>query len=88
MFAIHFDDFGGALLQLGGYDQSKIAPGKQLQYLEAPYSNEWKLSINAFRVTDKPKFPNGSASAFFFPEFEAVIDTFSPYIKLPKAIGV
>ena len=34
------------------------------------------------------KFPNGSTSAFYFPETEAIIDTFSPYIKLPKSIGV
>jgi len=39
-------------------------------------------------VTDKPKFDNGAKSAYYFPEKEAIIDTFSPYIKLPKSIGV
>jgi len=56
--------------------------------MDTPYANEWKLSINAFRVTDKPKFPNGSISAFYFPETEVIIDTFSPYIKIPKSIDV
>lgn len=36
VFSIHFDDFGGSLLEFGGFDQSKIAPGKTLTYLETP----------------------------------------------------
>lgn len=59
-----------------------------MTYLETPYAKDWKLSINAFRVTDKPKFDNGAKSAYYFPEKEAIIDTFSPYIKIPKSIGV
>jgi len=39
-------------------------------------------------VTDKPKFDNGAKSAYYFDEKEAIIDSFSPYIKIPKSIGV
>lgn len=56
--------------------------------METPYAQDWKLTINAFRVTDKPKFENGAKSAFFFPQTDAILDTFSPFIKIPKSIGV
>ena len=59
-----------------------------LTYLENPYGKDWQFSINAFRVSDKPKFPNGSKTSFFFDAKPAYIDTFSPYIKIPKSLGV
>lgn len=39
-------------------------------------------------MTDKPKFDNGAKSAFYFEAKEAYLDSFSPYIKIPKSIGV
>lgn len=45
------------------------------------------MRVSAIRIGDKPKFENGSPAAFFFPEKIAVLDTFSPYIRLPKTLG-
>ena len=88
MFAVHFDDMGGSTIEFGGYDSDQMARGRELIYLEAPYDPLWKVHINAFRVTDKPTFDNGAGTAFYFPEKEAVLDTFSPYIKIPSSISV
>ena len=40
-------------------------------YLDAPYEKQWKVTINAFRVGNKPTFKNGAKSAFYFPEKDA-----------------
>lgn len=56
-------------------------------YLDAPYEKQWKVSINAFRVGNKPTFKNGAKSAFYFPEKEAFLDSFNPYIKIPHSVG-
>ena len=59
-----------------------------MTYLENPYGKDWVVSINAFRVSEKPTFPNGAKTAFYFDEKPAYFDTFTPYIKIPKSIGV
>jgi hypothetical protein len=33
-------------------------------------------------------FPSGVKTAYYFDEYPAKLDTFSPYIKIPKSIGV
>jgi len=38
-------------------------------------------------VSDLPRFENGAKNAFFFDQTDAYLDTFSPYIKLPKSLG-
>jgi hypothetical protein len=87
MFAVHFDHVGGSTVEFGGYDIKKIIPNVPLTYLELVYSKFWKLRVSAIRIGEKPKFSNGSPSAFYFPEKEAILDTFSPYIKLPHSMG-
>ena len=73
---------------MGGFDNSKMAPGSSLTFLETPYSSEWELTINGFRVGEKPTFPSGAKTAYYTQEFKAKLDSFSPYIKIPKSIGV
>lgn len=87
MFAIHFDSFGGSQIILGGYDSSKMVPNVPMVYLDAPYEKHWKVTINAFRVGNKPTFKNGAKSAFYFPEKDAFLDSFNPYIKIPHSVG-
>lgn len=87
MFAVHFDHYGGSTVEFGGYSPDKIIPNVPLTYLELMYSPLWKIKINAVRIGDKPTFSNGATSAFYFPEKPAVLDTFSPYIKLPSSLG-
>ena len=88
IFAIHFDHFGGSTVEFGGYDPTKMLPNVPLTYLEVPYKDRWQVKINAFRVGKKPTFDNGSKSAFYHDDKVAVIDSFSPYIKLPASIAV
>jgi hypothetical protein len=38
-------------------------------------------------VGEKPRFPNGRATAYFTPEYPAILDTFNPFIKIPKSIA-
>jgi hypothetical protein len=64
-----------------------MVPNVPLTYLELDYAPRWQLRINAFRIGEKPTFNNGAKSAFFFDEKVAVLDTFSPYIKLPSSIA-
>jgi hypothetical protein len=64
-----------------------MVPNVPMVYLDAPYEKLWKITINAFRVGNKPTFPNGAKSAFYFDQKDAYLDTFSPYIKIPSSIG-
>jgi hypothetical protein len=52
---------------LGGYDSAKMVPNVPMVYLDAPYEKRWMVTINAFRVGNKPTFNNGAKSAFYFP---------------------
>jgi hypothetical protein len=65
----------------------KMVPNVPLTYLEIPYGPTWTVTINAFRIGEKPSFSNGAQNAFYFPEAVANLDTFSPFIKLPKTLG-
>ena len=87
IFAIHFDNFGSSEIELGGYDLSKIPPASALTFLETSYDPLWKFTINGFRVGEKPKFPNGKTTAFYTEQYDAILDTFNPYIKIPKSIA-
>lgn len=87
VFAVHFDHFGGSTVEFGGYSPSKIVPNVPLTYLEVAYKPTWQVRINAFRIGEKPTFPNGAKAAFYFPEKAAILDTFSPYITLPRSIA-
>ena len=73
---------------MGGFDTSKMAPGVPLTFLESPYSSEWEFTINGFRVGEKPTFPSGAKTAYYTQEYKAKLDSFSPYIKIPRSIGV
>ena len=64
-----------------------MVPNVPMVYLDAPYDKQWKVTINAFRVGNKPTFKNGAKSAFYFPEKEALLDSFNPFIKIPHTIG-
>lgn len=87
VFAVHFDHFGGSTVEFGGYSPEKIVPNVPLTYLELAYKPTWELRINAIRIGEKPTFPNGAMSAFYFPEKIAILDTFSPYISLPSSLA-
>jgi len=73
---------------MGGFDSSKMAPGVPLTFFETPYSSEWEFTINGFRVGEKPTFPSGAKTAYYTPEYPAKLDSFSPYIMIPRSIGV
>lgn len=87
VFAVHFDYYGGSTVEFGGYSIEKIIPNVPLTYLELMYSKYWQLSVSAIRIGEKPKFDNGSPAAYYFPEKIAILDTFSPYIRLPRTLG-
>jgi len=65
----------------------KIVPNVPLTYLEVPFKSTWQVTINAFRVGEKPTFPNGAKSAYYHPEKVAYLDTFSPHIQLPSSLA-
>lgn len=67
---------------------NNVAPGAPLTFIETPYDRDWKLSINAFRIGEKPTYDNGAKTAFYFEEKEAYLDSFSPYIKIPNSIAI
>jgi len=67
---------------------NNVAPGARLTFIETPYEKDWKLSINAFKIGEKPTFPNGAKTAFYFKEYPAYLDSNSPYIKIPKSIAI
>lgn len=56
-------------------------------YFDTPYKQNWELRINAFRVGEKAKFEDGSEAQFYFEEKAAVLDTYAPYILLPKSLS-
>lgn len=64
-----------------------MVPNIPTVYLDAPYEKTWKMTINAFRVGNKPTFANGAKSAYFTEQKDAYLDTFSPYIKIPSSIS-
>ena len=53
-------------------------------FIKVPYGQEWQVSISAFKVTDQPLFDNGAKNSFYIDSVPAYLDTFSPFIKLPK----
>ena len=68
----------------GGYNTAQIDADRPITFISTPYARQWTMKINAFKVTDKPLFANGAKNAFFLDESKvAILDTFSPYIKLP-----
>lgn len=67
---------------------NNVAPGAPLTFIETPYDRDWKLSINAFRIGEKPTYDNGAKTAFYFEEKDAYLDSFSPYIKIPNSIAI
>jgi hypothetical protein len=87
IFAVHFDQFGGSTVEFGGYSMDKIVPNVPLTYLEVPFKSTWQVTINAFRIGEKPTFPNGAKSAYYHPEKVAYLDTFSPHIQLPSSLA-
>ena len=86
-FAVHFDEVGGSTVEFGGYSPDKMIPNMPMTFLELQYSPFWQISINAIRVGEKPTFANGAKSAFYFGEKKAILDTFTPYIRLPRTVG-
>jgi hypothetical protein len=71
------------VVEFGGYSPENMVPNVPLTYFETKYAPTWQVTVNAFRVGEKPAFKNGAKSAFYFPEKPAYFDTFSPYIQLP-----
>lgn len=46
------------------------------------------MKIDGFKVTDQPKFSNGATNAYRLDEPKtAVLDSFSPFIKVPSSIA-
>ena len=62
-------------------------PGSSLKFLKTPYAREWQVSISAIKVGDG-LFSNGAKSAFAFDSKPAYLDSFSPYIQVPKTGGI
>ena len=87
IFSVHFDNYGNSEIEFGGYDPSKYPESKPLTFLETTYDPLWKFTINGFRVGEKPTFPNGASTAYYTPQYDAILDTFNPYIKIPKTIS-
>ena len=88
IFSFHIDNYGQSAIQFGGYDMNNVAPGAPLTFIETPYDKDWKLTINAFRIGEKPTYDNGAKTAFYFEEKDAYLDSFSPYIKIPNSIAI
>lgn len=86
VFSVHYDSLGSQL-ELGGYNSSKIAPGSALKFIKTPYAKEWQMSISGLKVGSKPAFPNGAKAAYHFESKPAYLDSFSPYIQVPKSGG-
>ena len=60
-----------------------------MTFLKTPYGKLWTMRINAFKVTDKPLFENGAKNAFYLDNARtAILDVFSPYLKLPSSSAV
>jgi len=66
LFAVHFDTKGGSQIEFGGYNSSMIDSDKPITFVATPYARQWTMKINAFKVTDKPRFANGAKNSFFF----------------------
>ena len=67
---------------------NNVAPGAPLTFIDTPYDRDWKLTINAFRVGEKPTFSNGAKSAFYTDQKDAYLDSGSPYLKIPHSIAI
>jgi hypothetical protein len=89
LFSVHFDSASTSQIEFGSYNSSLIYGSAPFTFLQTPYAKRWTVNINAFKVTDQPLFANGAKNAFYLDGSKvAVLDTFSPYIKLPKASAV
>ena len=60
---------------------------KGIVYFDTPYKQEWQVRINAFRVGDSQYYSDGLTSQFYFDEKAAILDTYGPYILLPKSLS-
>lgn len=85
VFSVNYGAEGSQLL-FGGYNSNEILPGHSLKVLKTPYAREWQVSISAMKVGNGP-FPNGAKSAYSFEPKPAYLDSFSPYIQVPKNGG-
>lgn len=88
IFSLSYGSSPSASIQFGGYDTSLTAPGSTFKFFKTPYDKQWQLSISAMKVGEKAEFPNGSKRAFYFDSKPAYLDTFSPYIQVPKSDGI
>lgn len=88
IFSVHFNvDHDVSELSFGSFDISKVQPNVPLTYLDVPYKEFWSLNVNAYRLGDKPLLEDGSKSGYYFKDTVAILDTFSPFVKLPKSIA-
>jgi hypothetical protein len=87
IFSIHFGrDKDNAILRLGGYNPEYIKDKSNITYVKMPYKKRWEMKIGAFQVGENTTFSNGADSAFILEEPKvAVLDTFSPTIKVPSS---
>ena len=56
--------------------------------MKTPYSKKWELSISAIKVSENPTFPNGAKSQYYFDSKPAYLDSFNPFIQIPKNGGI
>lgn len=87
IFSIHYGPEGSEI-QFGGYDSSKILAGSSLKFLKTPYAKEWQVSVSAIKLGEGPTFPNGAKRAYYFDSKPAYLDSFSPYIQVPRSGGI
>lgn len=86
MFAVHFDSEYGSQIEFGSYNESLAYNSAPFTFIKTPYAKRWTVTIDAFKVTDDELFANGAKNAFYLEESKvAVLDTFSPFIMLPKS---
>ena len=83
---MHFDQNDTSRIEFGGYNSSLVTDDARFKFIKTPYDARWTMKIGAFKVTDKPTFDNGATNAYRLDEPKlAVLDSFSPFIKVPKS---
>lgn len=56
--------------------------------MHIPYGRKWEVEIGGFQIGPSRTLDNGLDSSFYFDKMKATLDTFNPFIMLPKEAGL
>lgn len=76
-----------SFVQIGTYSDQYMKDPNELVWLDMRNSYFWLSSSNAFRIGTSEEFPDGSTAAYRTDNYNALFDTGTSFVYIPKSNG-